>query len=120
MSDASTTRMLDAYIERRVSPPLFLSSFFRVSPRSFHNSEHVELDIRRGEPYLAIPVQSVTSGARKHEATVYTNKKFTPPVYDLESTISAWTTSQRRPGSDPFEDPNFRRAALDEAFGIMG
>jgi hypothetical protein len=108
--------MLEAYIERRVSPQLFLSSFFRTSPRSFHNSEHVEVDIRRGEPYLAIPVQSVTSGARKHEVSLYTNKKFTPPVYDLEVSISAWSTSQRQPGITPFQDVNFRQAATDEAF----
>jgi hypothetical protein len=112
--------MLDAYIERRSSPPLFFSSFFRVSPRSFHNSEFIEVDIRRGEPHIAIPVPSVTSGARKYEASLYENRKFKPPVYDTEAGISAWTTSLRRPGVDPFQDVDFRRAALDEAFLILG
>lgn len=120
MSDASTTRMLEAYIEQRTSPPLFLSSFFRTTPRSFHNSEHVEVDIRRGEPVLALPVQSLTSGTRKVEDSVYTNKKFTPPVYDLETTISAWSTSRRQPGVDPFQDVSFRQAAMNEAFHMLG
>jgi hypothetical protein len=120
MSDASTTRMLDAYIEQRQSVPMFLSSFFKTTPRSFHNSEYVEVDIRRAEPYLAIPVQSVESGTRKHEASVYTNKKHKPPVYDMETSISAYTASKRQPGVNPFQDPNFRAAALSEAFVNLG
>lgn len=119
MSDSSTTRMLEAYIEQRTSPKLFLSSFFSTTPRSFHSSEFVEVDIRRMEPRLAIPVQSVNAGARQHEASKYTNKKFLPAVYQQEATISAWSTSQRRPGVDPFQDVSFRQAALDEAFRVM-
>lgn len=120
MSDASTTRMLEAYIEQQSSPPLFLSSFFRTTPRSFHNSEFVEVDIRRGEPHLAIPVQSLTAGARKHELSEYTNKKFKPPVYDLEVTLSAWSSSMRSPGATPFDDVDFRRNALSAAFRSLG
>lgn len=119
MSDASTTLMIEAYIEQSSATPLFLSGFFPTTPRSFHDSEHIEEDVRRGEPYLAIPVPSVQSGARKHEASVYTNKKYTPPVYDLEGTISAWSTSKRRPGVDPFQDPNFQDSAMEEAFRLL-
>src|SRR5687767_10614515 len=105
MSDASTTRMLAAYIQRRVSPPLFLSSFFTTTPRSFHNSEHIELDIGPGEPYLALPVQSVTIAARKHESGECTINRFMPLVDGLEGAVAAWTAPQRRPGVDPFQVP---------------
>lgn len=108
--------MLDAYIEQRQSPQLFLSSFFKTTPKSFHSSEHVEVDTRRSEPHIAVPVASVDSGARVVEATKYVNEKFTPPVYDLETKISAWSTKERQPGVDPFEDPDFRANARSEAF----
>jgi hypothetical protein len=120
MSDNGTIRMLQAYIEQRVSPRLFLTSFFRLTQDGIHNSEFVEVDIKRGEPRIAIPVPSISSGARKVEASKHTNKKFKPPVYDLETTISAWSTAQRQVGQDPFQDPNFRRAARDEAFRNLG
>src|SRR4051812_1807263 len=120
MTDLGTARMLDAYIEQRVSPRLFLSSFFRTTPKSFHNAEHVEVDLRRGEPYIAIPVPSVNSGARKIEANKGTNKAFVPPVYDLETTINAWSTGQRQLGQNPFDDPNFRENARTEAFQNLG
>lgn len=119
MTDASTTRMLSAYEEQRSSPTLFLSSFFSATSGSFHNAEAVELDIRRGEPIIAIPVPSVESGARKHESSKYTNKKYIPPVYDLEAVISAWSTSQRQAGQNPFDDPQFRVNARNGAFRIL-
>jgi hypothetical protein len=120
MSDQSTTRMLEAYIEQRNAPKLFLTSFFRTPTQNFHSAEHVEIDIRRGEPVIAIPVQSVNAGSRRHEASKYTNKKYTPPVYDLVTPISAWSSSQRKPGEDPFQSPDFRRNAREEAFRSMG
>lgn len=116
MSDDSTTRMLDAYVERRVSPSMFFTSLFGLNPRGIHSSEFVEQDVRRGEPRIAIPVPSITSGARKVENTDYQNVKYKPAVIKLESTISAWSTTKRRPGVNPFEDPDFIRAATSEAF----
>ncbi len=116
MSDSSTTRMLDAYIEQRQSPQLFLSSFFKPS---FHDSEFVEIDIRRSEPHIAVPVVSVDSGTRKYELSLYDNKKFKPPVYDSEVSISAWSAKERQPGVDPFQSPDFRSAARNEAFRSM-
>jgi hypothetical protein len=111
--------MLDAYIERRVSPKMFLTSFFGLSPRGIHSSEHVEIDVRRGEPRIAIPVPSITAGARKVENSKYQNKKLIPAVIKLEGSISAWSTGKRRPGMTAFEDPDFRRAAMDEAFTVL-
>lgn len=119
MSDSSTTRMLAAYIEQRVSPELFLQSFFQISERNFHNSDFVEIDIRRGEPHLATPVQSVQSGARKIEVTKYENKNLKPPVYDLETTLSSFQLYKRIQGRDPFQDPDFREALRNESFLVM-
>ncbi len=120
MSDNSTTRMLDAYIEQRNAPKLFLSSLFQTPERNFHNAEHVKIDVRRGEPVIAVPVPNIQAGARKHLASQYTNKKYTPAVYDLETTLSAWSSTKRQPGEDPFQNPEFRRNVLAESFRILG
>lgn len=117
--DESTSRLLDAYIEQRTSPTLFLSSFFKLTERGIHASEHVEVDIRRGEPRLAVPVQDVTVGARKIETSKFENRKYRPAVVKLETPISVWSTAKRRPGENTFQDPDFRRAAREEAFMAM-
>lgn len=118
MTGQQTSRMLDAYIEQRVSPRLFLSSFFRTTPKSFHTSETVQVDIKRGDPYIAVPVTGKNGGARKVEDTKFTNKEYVPPTYKLESPIEAWSTGERQPGQNPFDDPVFRENARNQAFAI--
>ena len=117
--DASTTRLLDAYIEQRSLPQQFLTSFFKLSPRGIYNGEYVEVDLRRSEPRIAVPVPSLESGARKVENTTYDNKKWKAPVYKEETTISASTSDKREIGHDSFEDPDFRRNVLGQAFRAM-
>lgn len=119
MSDNSNTRMLEAYEEQRNMSPLFLSSHFRTPPENFHSSEKVEIDVRRGEPRIAIPLPNIQSGARKHERSKYVNHGYTPPVYDQEVDISAYSTSKRLPGQDPFQSPDFRKNALAEALSAL-
>ena len=115
MSDAGTKRMLAAY-QDEASSPMFLSSLFQTPPRNFHRSEKVEIDVLRNDPHIALPVQSIGAGARQHESSQYVNKAYTPPVYDLETTISAYDKLKRRAGMDPFEDPDFLGSAVQEAF----
>lgn len=111
----STVRMLEAYSEEAEAKS-FLSGIFRTPPRNFHSSEKVTIDVRRSEPRVAVPVQSINSGARKRENTRYVNKAYEPPVYDLETTLSSYTALKRRPGRNPFEDPEFLRQIVDESF----
>ena len=119
MSDQGTKRLLAAYREQSDSEPMFLASLFQTPERNFHRSELVEIDIRRNDPHIAVPVKSVGSGARHHETSRYTNKGFEPTVVDLETNISAYNGLKRRPGRDPFEDPSFLRDAMAEAFDSL-
>lgn len=119
MSDGSTTRILEAYEEQRVSAPMFLTSFFRLVPGNIHSSEFVEVDIRRGEPRIAVAVQDLQAGARKIANSGYQNKKFAPAIFKLEGTVDAWTASKRQLGMQAFEDPDFRRAAMASVFRNM-
>jgi len=117
MSDASTVRMIERYMDE-AEAPMFLSSFLRTPPRNFHSSEFVEIDIMRDDEDVAIAVHDVTTGARLNEANQYTNKRFKPPVFKEAGAVSAWSAFKRQPGSNPFEDVDFAQASTDEAFGI--
>ena len=46
MSDRSTTRLIDAYLETS-SAPLFLGGFFQTPPANIHNTEKIEIDVMR-------------------------------------------------------------------------
>jgi hypothetical protein len=116
MSDASTTKLIGMYVEQSTAP-MFLSGFFQSPPQNFHNSEKVEQDVIRDDEDIAIPVQSLAAGGRKNEASKYTNKGYTPPIFKEEVSISAHDLLKRQPGNNPFQDPNYLAAATEVVFG---
>lgn len=118
MSDTSTIRMIEMYMEE-ASAPLHLAGRFKSPPRNFHDSEKVEIDIMRDDEDVAIVVQDLTAGARMNESTLYTNKSFVPPIFKEQGAIHAYDMIKRRPGVDPFQDPNFGLAASEDAFRIF-
>jgi hypothetical protein len=117
MSDASTIHMIDAYLEESTAP-LFLSGFFRSPPQNFHTSEDVEIDVRRDEETVAIVLTDLTQGARVSESTLYTNKRFKPPIFDEAGAISAYEVIKRQPGQSPYVSPAYGAAALKAAYEI--
>ena len=118
MSDNSTNRMIEMYMEDAPAP-LFLSGLFQSPPRNFHTSEKVEIDIIRDNEEVAIVVQDLTTGARNNENSLYVNKSFTPPIYDEEGSIHSYDTIKRIAGANPYEDPNFGENALNESFRLF-
>ena len=118
MSDASTTKIMQMYMED-ASAPGFLSGFFTSPARNFHTSEKVEIDVLRDDEDVAVVVQDLTVGARANESSVYVNKGFTPPIYDEEGTITAFDQIKRQPGDNPFADPNYAANATNQAFRIF-
>jgi hypothetical protein len=118
MSDASTKQLLEMYMEEATAP-LFLSGFFKSPARNFHNSEKVEIDVLRDDEDVAIVIQDLSVGARHNESTVYTNKGFTPPIYDEQGAVHAYDLIKRSPGENPFEDPQYNANAVREAFRIF-
>ena len=115
MSDASTTRMISMYLER-ASAPMFLSGWFQSPPENFHNTEYVEIDIQRDDEQVAIAITDLTAGPRQNENTVFTNKRFKPPIFDEEIGISAFDMIKRQPGDNPFADPVYQANAVNQAF----
>lgn len=118
MSDSSTRRMIEMYMDE-AEAPMFLSGFFQSPPRNFHNTEMVEIDIVRDDPDIAIVVTDLTVDGRENESTKYTNKGFTPPIFDEKGTITSYDLIKRRAGVDPFQDPNYAANAVEEAFRIF-
>lgn len=118
MSDRSTNRMIELYMEE-ADAPMFLSGFFRSPPENFHTTEKVELDIIRDQEDVAVVIQDFSGGARQNENDKYVNKSFTPPIYKEEGTINAFEMIRRQPGQNPFQDPNFGAAATGQAFRVF-
>ena len=110
--------MIARYMEEATAP-LFLSGFFLTPPRNIHTAEKVEIDIQRDDEEVAVVIQDLSAGSRQNENSVYTNKLFTPPIYDEEGTITAYNLIKRVPGEDPFQDPNYGANATNEAFAIF-
>lgn len=118
MSDASTIQLIDMYLEE-ASAPMFLSGFFRSPPQNFHTSEEIELDIQRDSEDVAIVITDLSMGPRNNEATVYTNKKFKPPIFDEQGHVSSYDMIKRQPGQNPFASPDYGANAVRQAFGIF-
>lgn len=118
MTDASTRRIISAYMEEATAP-MFLSGFFRSPPQNFHNTEMVEIDVQRDSEDVAIVIQDLSTGARQNELAGYTNKAFTPPIYDEEATISSYELLQREFGQSPFDNPDFQAKAIVKSFAVF-
>lgn len=118
MSDASTKHMIEMYMEE-AEAPMFLSGFFQTPQRNFHTSEDCEIDVIRDDEDVAIVITDLSAGGRLNEATKYTNKSFTPPIFNEMGAIKAYDLIKRQPGVDPFQDPNYGANALREAVKIF-
>jgi hypothetical protein len=114
MSDQSTKRMLAAYFEQSQQKPGFLTSFFQTPDRNFHDSETVEIDVKRTGHNIAIVIQDLSAGLHRSENALYTNKEFKPPIYGEEFALNVFTLLKRRPGYDPFQDVGFLKALREE------
>lgn len=118
MSDASTKKMIGAYLEESEAP-LFLSGFFQSPPENFHTSEEVEFDIERDTEHVAIVIKDLSLPANSNQNNVYTNKNFKPPIYDEEGSITAFDMIKRQPGQNPFQDPDYGANAVRQAFRVF-
>ena len=118
MSDATTKRMIEAYLEQAMAP-MFLTSFFRTPAENYHRSEKVEIDIEREGEELAVVLTDLSQGPRYNESTLLTNKEFTPPIFDEAGTLNGFDLIKREAGEHPFMDPNYAANAARRAFRIF-
>lgn len=115
MSDNSTTLMLERF-RLEAGVPGYFASMFRMGPKSVHTTEKVEIDIIREEEDIAVPVPTINSGYRTNERSKFVNKGYTPPIIKEAFGITMFEALKRQPGANPFENPDFARAAGEQAF----
>lgn len=118
MSDASTKRLLAAYIEQAPAT-LFLSGFFKSPPLNFHSSEKVEIDIERDDEDVAVAIRDLSQGYRNNESDIYTSKEITPPIFKERAPLKAFDLIKRQAGQDPFKTPNFQANATARALAVF-
>ena len=118
MSDKSTIQLIEMYLEE-ATPPMFLSGFFRSPPDNFHPPAEVELDVERDSDQVAIVVKDLSTGPNHNEASLYTNQRLKPPIYDEEGAVTAFDMIQRQPGQSTFTNPNYAAAATRQAFKVF-
>lgn len=118
MSDSTTKRMIRAY-NQMASPTLFLSGMFQSPAENFHSSEEVEIDIVRSDEEVSIVVQDLSTGYRMNSHDLYTNKGFKPPINKEAINVNSFDLLKRNPGSNPFEDVNFRTSLIARIFKGM-
>lgn len=118
MAGKKTSKLVALYISM-AAPTLFLAGFFRTPLQNYHKSEKVEIDIMRSEEDVAIVVTNLSTGARENEDDLYTNKEFTPPIFDEEGALNSFDLMARQPGATPYDDPNFQAAAVSKAYRLF-
>lgn len=118
MSDQTTSRMLTAYFQD-AAPTSFLSGFFQTPEQNFHNSEKVEIDIERSDEDIATVLTDLSTGAQLNSFDKYTNKEFTPAIYDEAATLNSFDLIKRMPGDNPFKDISFQANATVQAFKVF-
>jgi hypothetical protein len=118
MSDASTTQLIDMYLEE-ASAPMFLAGYFQSPPQNFHTTEEIEFDVQRDDEDVAVVIADLSTGARNNESSTYTNKKFKPPIFDEAGHISAYDMMKRQAGQNPFASPDYAANALRQAYAIF-
>jgi hypothetical protein len=82
----------------------FLSTFFKVPPDGFTDSEFMEYDITRSGAEIAPAVRDLSTGAVTIVEDVFTNKQMPFPVYSLDSPVNIARLMKRQPGENAYQE----------------
>jgi hypothetical protein len=106
MSDLSTKRLIAQY-EEDAGAPGFGASFYQTTQADIHNSDTVEIDVRRDGRPISIALTDWKSGGRINTMDLYTNKSFVPPILKEVFVLNQGNLLGREFGMTPFENPDF-------------
>ena len=100
MAELMRKAMMQAYLEQeKTEPTLFLLSFF--SGEKKFDTESVEIDVQRNGRSVALDVQFGADG-HLNEMGIFSNKEFTPPMYNEYVAVDAFSGFKRMPGEVPY------------------
>jgi len=105
-TNASTTKMLRKYEQGR-RPALFFTGLFNSPRENFHSTESVELDIQRNGERVAVAVSDISAGPRFSNTEIYTNKKFTPPMFHEGFQLNSFDMASKMAGRTQYEESNY-------------
>ncbi len=100
----------DTVLEKRVmlevfrqaqAPTMFLSSWFRTSPRWMFQARKCVIDVVRNLEKYAIDVVR-GAGGRLNKNKKFTTKEYTPPPYDEYSSVTWEELNERLPGQTEY------------------
>lgn len=117
MADA-TIRMLDAYVEHASSPG-FLAGLFSSPARNFHDSQEVEIHIKRRKKDIALVITDLRASANRNASSLYTKKGFIPPAFEESYSVNAFDLITQQHGQNPFQDPNVQASAMAQSFELF-
>lgn len=106
MSDLSTKRLIAQY-EEDAGAPSFLASMFPTGPGDIHNSNTVEIDVRRSGRPISIVVTDWKSGGNVNTMDLYTSKEFVPPILKEVFVLNQGNLMTREMGKTPFDSVDF-------------
>jgi hypothetical protein len=112
MSNTATKHMIELFREE-AEPTLFFAKQFRSPRRNFYKGKTVEIDIQRTTERVAITIIDVASGVRWNAADTATNKEFEAPPYVEGVALDSFKLTERMPGRNPFDDPEYRADAIE-------
>lgn len=107
MSNESTIKMLRMYEEQQ-PVTMFLSSLFQSPAENFYTSEEVEIDVERSDEDVAVVVTDLSSGYHMNENSLYTNKRFKPPLFKEAFELNAYDMIKRQAGQHTFLEPAYQ------------
>lgn len=114
MTDSHTSKFQSRLLVE-AGAPMFLASFFRTTPEDLHTSEEVEFDIEREDEDIAVAVQDLSVDGNENATSIFTNKRFKPPIFKEAGTVNALDTIEREAGRHTFEDPRYVAQAMNQA-----
>lgn len=109
-SNETTVKMLRKY-EEEAPRSSFFTRMFQSPDENYHDTEKVQIDIERDDEDLAIAIQDLSTGPRMNTDDVYTNKEFTPPIFDEGFQLKVSDLIKRVASQHPFKDPIFQANA---------
>ena len=111
----TSIKLLEEYVSTPATP-MYLSSKFGVTERSFHDSEKVEVHIQEGGEDVAVPQTNAGDGYNKNQTGGFVGKKFSTPVFKESETFDASEVySGQLIGTHMYSDPGFQEKVISRA-----
>lgn len=99
-------RAMLAAFRQRANPTMFLSQWFKTTPRDIFRSKKCVIDVKRNQEAIAVDVVRGTGG-RLNDNKKFTTKEYTPPMYNEYMVYQEDELNDRMPGMDEYNEDEY-------------